>query len=89
METFKGHCADLNRCRLLSELRRRHQNCILNRFLLKTRPLSIAYLHFDLCLLLLLVSSDVDPALFVLDLHMKYTVGVVPLRTYIVWFVIL
>ncbi len=37
---------------------------------------------------LLLVSLDIDPVLFVLDLHMKYTVEVVPLCTYIVWFVI-
>ncbi len=40
------------------------------------------------CLLLRLVSLDIDPVLFVLDLKMKYTVEVVPLRTYIVWFVI-
>ncbi len=32
---------------------------------------------------LLLVSSDVDPALFVLDLHMKYAIEMVPLHTYI------
>ncbi len=31
---------------------------------------------------------DIDPVLFVLDLHMKYTVEVVPLHTYILWFVI-
>ena len=57
----------------------------------------IAYFHsllspfrlFGLCLLLLLVSLDFDPVLFVLDLHMKYTVEVVPLRTYIVWSVIM
>ncbi len=30
--------------------------------------------------------ADVDPVLFVLDLHMKYTVEVV--YTYIEWFVI-
>ncbi len=55
----------------------------------------IAYLHlfllpflfFDLSVLLILVSLDIDPVFFVLDLHMKYTVEVVPLRTYIVWFV--
>ncbi len=38
---------------------------------------------------LLLVSLDIDPVLVDLDLHMKYTVEVVPLRTYIVWFVII
>ncbi len=31
---------------------------------------------------------DSDPVLFVLDLHMKYTVEVIPLCTYIAWFVI-
>ncbi len=36
---------------------------------------------------MLLMSLDIDPVLFVLDLHMKYTVNVVP--TYIVWFVIM
>ncbi len=48
------------------------------------RPLSITYflsllLHFEfigLCFLLLLVSPDVDPVLFVLDLNMKYIVTV-------------
>ncbi len=46
------------------------------------RSLSIAYflsrlLSFEficLCLLLLLVSPDIDPVLFVLDLHMKYRI---------------
>ncbi len=47
------------------------------------------YKGFGICLLLLLVSLDsIDPDLFVLDLHMKYTVEVVPLCTYIVWIVI-
>ncbi len=56
------------------------------------RPLSITY--FDSLLLLfrfiglcLLVSPDVNSLLFVLDLHMKYTVDVVSLSTHIVWFV--
>ncbi len=48
----------------------------------------VTFLFFGLCLLLLIVSLDIDPVLFVLDLHMKYTVEVVPLHTYIVWFVI-
>ncbi len=48
----------------------------------------VTFLFFGVCLLLLPVSLDIDPVLFVLDLHMKYTVEVVPLRTYIVWFVI-
>ncbi len=39
-------------------------------------------------LLLLLVSPDVDPVLFFLDLHMKYTVEVFPLCMYIASFVI-
>ncbi len=50
--------------------------------------LLLPFLFFGLCLLLLLVSLDIDPVLFVLDLQMQYTVQVVPLRTYIVWFVI-
>ncbi len=49
----------------------------------------LPFLFFGLCLLLLLVSLDIDPVLFVLDLHMKYTVEVVHLRMYIVWFVTL
>ncbi len=54
----------------------------------------LAFIYFcylfilGLCLLLLLVSLDIDPVLFVLDLHMKYTVEVVSLCLYIVWFVI-
>ncbi len=48
----------------------------------------LPFLFFGLCRLLLLVSLDIDYVLFVLDLHMKYTVEVVPLCTYIVWFVI-
>ncbi len=67
---------------------RRHQH--------SRRPLSIAYFHsllllawfIGLCLLLLLVSPDGGPVLFVLDLHMEYTAEVIPLCTYIVWFVI-
>ncbi len=39
------------------------------------------------CLQLALISPDVDPVLFVLDIHMKYTVEVVPLHMYIVWHV--
>ncbi len=50
------------------------------------RPLSIAY-FLSLLFLLLLVSPHIDPVLLVLNLHMKYTVEVVPLCTYIVWFV--
>ncbi len=83
-------------CCQLSELRRRHQNSIFNRFLLKTFHALLTfiyfcyfYLFFGLCLLLLLVSLDVDPVLFVLDLHMKYTVEMVPLCMYFVWFVIM
>ncbi len=41
-----------------------------------------------LCLLLFLVSLDIDYVLFILDLYMKYTVEVVPLCTYILWSVI-
>ncbi len=95
MEKFKGHWACPNGCRLLIELMRRHQNSILNRFLLKTSFHALLtfiyfcyFLFFGLCLLLLLVSLDIDPVLFVLDLHMKYTVQVVFLLRYIVWFVI-
>ncbi len=55
------------------------------------RPLSIAYLHSllllfwftSLCLWLVLVSIDVNHVVFIVDLHMKYTVGVVPLCTHI------
>ncbi len=57
------------------------------------RPLSIAYciclLLFQfirLCLQLILVSTDhadVDPILFVLNLHKKYTVEMVPLCTWV------
>ncbi len=36
----------------------------------------------------ILVFIDIDPVLFVLGLYMKYTVELVSLRTYIVWFVI-
>ncbi len=50
--------------------------------------LLLPFWFFGLCLILLLVSLDIDSVLFVLDLHMKYTVEVVPLPTYIVWFVI-
>ncbi len=61
------------------------------------RPVSSAYFHLllllfwliGLCLCLVFVSTDVDPILFVLDLHMKYTVEVIPLCTNIVWFVIM
>ncbi len=48
----------------------------------------VAFFMIGLCLLLVLVSPDVDLVLFVLDLHIKYTVEVVPLHSYIVWFVI-
>ncbi len=87
METFKGHWACPNRCHLLSELRRRHRNSILHRFLLKTCMvyfylLLLPFWFFGLCLLLLLVSLGIDPVLFVLDLHMKYTVEVVLLCMY-------
>ncbi len=37
--------------------------------------LLLPFLVFVLCLLLLLVSLDIDPVLFVLDLHMKYAGG--------------
>ncbi len=56
----------------------------------------LSFIHFCyfsdskafLCLQAVLVSTDVDPILFVLDFYMKYRVEVVPLRTYIVFFVI-
>ncbi len=51
METFKGHWAGPDGCRLVSELRRRHQNSILNRFLLKTSfhcLLSITFVAFSI-----------------------------------------
>ncbi len=51
--------------------------------------LRMARIKYQVQKKLLLVSPDVDPVLFVLDLHMKYTVEVVPLCTYIVWFVIM
>ncbi len=95
METFKGHWACPNGYHLLGELRRRHRNSILNRFLLKTSlHVLLTFIYFCYvfdtltCLLLLLVSLDIDPVLFILDLHMKYTVEVVPLHTYMVRFVI-
>ncbi len=50
--------------------------------------LVIYFYYFGLCLLLLLVPLDINPVLFVLDLYMKYTVEMVPLWTYIAWFVI-
>ncbi len=84
MVTFKGNQACSNGCYLLSELRRRHRNFILNRFFLKTSfhsLLTFVYfcslfdsLFFFLCLLPLIVSLDIDPVIFVLDLHMQYTV---------------
>ncbi len=48
METFKGYWAGPNRFGLLSELRRRHGNSILNRFLLKSSYclLSITFVTF-------------------------------------------
>ncbi len=81
---------------ILSELRR-HRNSVPNRFLLKTSFHALLtfiyfcylFLFFGLCLLLLLVFLDIDPVLFVMDLHIKYIVEVVPLHTYIVWFVII
>ncbi len=96
METYKGDWACPNGCPMLSELRRKHQNSILNKFLLTTffhallTFMYFCYLDYSFAffLLLLLVSLDIDPVLFVLDLHMKYTVEVVPLHMYIVWFVI-
>ncbi len=49
----------------------------------------IFLLFFGHCiLLLLLVSLDIDPVLFIVDLLIKYTVEVVSLHMYIVWFVI-
>ncbi len=57
------------------------------------RPLSIAYfyslllllfLFIGFCVKLVLVSRHGDPVLFVLDVHMKYTVEVVPLCIHIV-----
>ncbi len=80
-------------CHLLSKLIGRLWNSILNRFLLKISfllsfNLFLPFWLIGLCLLSLLVSHDVNPVLVVLDLHMKYTVEVVPLHKYIVWFVI-
>ncbi len=51
--------------------------------------LLLAFYSLAFCLLLLLVSLDIDPVLLVLDLQMKYTVEMVPLDMYIVWFVIM
>ncbi len=59
-----------------------------NVIILRVTNIREIYNSNNLCLLLLLVSLNIDPALFVLDLHMKYTVEVVTLRTYIVWVVI-
>ncbi len=53
-------------------------HCLLYLFMLP-------FLFFGLCLLLLLLSLDIDPVLFVMDFYMKYTVEVVPLCMYIVW----
>ncbi len=67
----------------------------MNRFILKTSfhcLLSFTFVTFFIhwpFSLLFLVPTDVDPVLFVLDLHMKYTVVVVTLCTYIAWFVII
>ncbi len=53
METFKGHWACPNGCLLLSELRIRHRNSILNRFLLKTSfHALLTFIYF--CYLLIL-----------------------------------
>ncbi len=51
METFNGHWAGHNGCLLLSELRRRHQHSILNRFLLKTSFNSLQSFTFATCLI--------------------------------------
>ncbi len=48
----------------------------------------VTFLFIGLHTVLLLVSPDVILILFVLDLHMKYTMEVVPLCVYIAWFVI-
>ncbi len=49
----------------------------------------VTFLFFGLCFLLILVSLDTRiTVLFILDLHMKYTVEMVSLGTYIVWFVV-
>ncbi len=83
METLKWYRPGYNGCCLLSELMRRHRNSSLNRFLLKTyfHCLLFAFVTFwfiILCLLLLLVFPDVAPVMFILDLHMNYTVDVDP-----------
>ncbi len=62
--------AILNGCCLLSELRRRHHNSILNRFYLLILVTFLIHWHalvYGWC-------WCVDPVLFVLDLCMKYTV---------------
>ncbi len=97
MEMFKGHCACPNGCCLFKEFEEKapklHTQQVPPEDLLPCiayfQFLLLPFLFFGLCLLLLLVSLDIDPILFVLDLHMKYTVEVVPLCTYIVWFVIM
>ncbi len=50
----------------------------------------VCYLFWfiDVYLLLVLISTDVNNVLFVLDLHMKYTMEAVNVYSYIVWFVI-
>ncbi len=75
MESFKGHWVVPNGCP--------------HEYLFSL----LTFFHFTFFnhspfLLLLLVSPDADPVLFVIDLQMKYTVELVPLRMYIAWFVI-
>ncbi len=77
---------------LLSELMRMHWNSIFNMFFLMTSFHCLILLFFLVtfpicrsCLQLILVSTDVGAVLFVLDLHMKYTVEVVLLCGYMVW----
>ncbi len=97
VEISQGHWTGPNGCCLLSELRRRHHNSILNSFLFSTYfhdllslrfvtfSGSLAFVSFWLfCLLMSIVVG-----FFVLDLRMKYIVEVVPLYSYIVWFVVM
>ncbi len=78
---FKTNQLDL----LLSEFKRRHQNCILNSFLLKTSFhclllfIRATFWFVGPCLWLDLVSIDIGPVICVLDL---WNVNVVPIHTY-------
>ncbi len=95
METFKGHWAGPNGCRLLSKLRRRHQNSTHNRFLMKTSfhyLFSFTFVTFWIHWSLFSAASSVSWcwSCFVCS-GLKYEIycDSGPQYTYIAWFVIM